>query len=117
MLVQAPYEVPVKKATGKAKGVRSGPLHKGSSDATSEDKTRSSAAKDDDEEEEEDNYPPKGKEEKGGLHKPRGEGTQEGESTTGISYFAVCHGRRQRKGWRTAKAFAVCRGRQKAPAK
>ena len=23
--------------------------------------------------------------------------------TTGISYFAVCHGRRQRQGWRTAK--------------
>ena len=37
--------------------------------------------------------------------------------TTGISYFAVCHGRRQRQGWRTAKAFAVCRGQQKAPAK
>ena len=37
--------------------------------------------------------------------------------TTGISYFAVCHGGRQRHEWRTAKAFAISRGRQKAPAK
>ena len=37
--------------------------------------------------------------------------------TTGISYFAVCHGGRQRHERRTAKAFAVSRGRQKAPAK
>ena len=38
-------------------------------------------------------------------------------STTGISYFAVCHGGRQRHERRTAKAFDVSRGRQKAPAK
>ena len=41
MLVQTPYTAPEKKAKGKAKGVRSGPRRKGSSDATSEDKTRS----------------------------------------------------------------------------
>ena len=40
-----------------------------------------------------------------------------GCSTTGISYFAVCHGGRQRHERRTTKAFAVSRGRQKAPAK
>ena len=34
------------------------------------------------------------------------------EDTTGIGYFAVCHGRRQRHERRTAKVFAVCRGRQ-----
>ena len=37
--------------------------------------------------------------------------------TTGNSYFAVCHGGRQRLERRTAKTFAVSRGRQKAPAK
>ena len=47
MLVPAPYTAPAKKAMGKAKGVRSGPRRKGASDATSEDKTRSSAAEDD----------------------------------------------------------------------
>ena len=55
MLVPVPYTAPVKKA----KGVRSGPHHKGASDATSEDKTCSSAAEDDNnEEEEEENNPP-----------------------------------------------------------
>ena len=48
MLVPAPYKAPEKKAKGKAKGVRSGPRRKGASDATSEDKTRSSVAEDDD---------------------------------------------------------------------
>ena len=43
--------------------------------------------------------------------------TQYNGNTTGISYFAVCHGGRQRHERRTAKAFAVSRGRQKAPAK
>src|SRR3954468_10869480 len=38
-------------------------------------------------------------------------------NTTGISYFAIYHDRRQRHERRTAKVFAVCRGRQKAPAK
>ena len=38
-------------------------------------------------------------------------------TTTGNSYFAVCHGGRQRLERRTAKTFAVSRGRQKAPAK
>ena len=37
--------------------------------------------------------------------------------TTGISHFTVCHGGRQRHERRMAKAFAVRRGRQKAPAK
>ena len=37
--------------------------------------------------------------------------------TTGNNYFAVCHGGRQRLERRTAKTFAVSRGRQKAPAK
>ena len=59
MLVPAPYKAPEKKANGKAKGVWSGPRRKGASDATSEDKTRSSVAEDDDdEEEEEENNPP-----------------------------------------------------------
>ena len=57
-LVPAPYTVLVKKATGKAKGVRSGPRRKGASDATSEDKTRSSAAEDDDDDEEEESDSP-----------------------------------------------------------
>ena len=38
-------------------------------------------------------------------------------NTTGINYFAICHGRRQRHGWLTAKVFAICRGRQKGTAK
>ena len=58
MLVPAPYKASEKKATGKAKGGRSGPRRKGASDATSEDKTHSSAVEyDDDEEEEEENNP------------------------------------------------------------
>ena len=58
MLVPAPYTTLAKKATGKAKGVRSGPRRKGASDAMSEDKTRSSVAEDDDEEEEEESDSP-----------------------------------------------------------
>lgn len=63
MLVPAPYTAPAKKATGKAKGVRSGPRRKGASDATSADKIRFSVAEDDDdeeEEEEESDSPPEG---------------------------------------------------------
>ena len=60
MLVPAPYTAPAKKATGKAKGVRSGPRRKGASDATSEDKTRSSVVEDDDDEEEASGSPPNG---------------------------------------------------------
>ena len=60
MLEPAPYKAPEKKATGKAKGVRSGPRRKGASDVTSEDKTRSSAAEDDEDEEEESESPPDG---------------------------------------------------------
>ena len=60
MLVSAPYTAPAKKATGKAKGVRSGPRRKGASDVSSEDKTLSSAAEDDDDEEEESTSPPDG---------------------------------------------------------
>ena len=60
MLVPAPYKAPEKKATGKAKGVRSGPRRKGASDATSEDKTYSFVAEDDDGEEEESDSPPDG---------------------------------------------------------
>ena len=48
MLVPAPYMVSAKKATGKAKGVRSGHRHKGASDAMSKEKTHSSAAEEDD---------------------------------------------------------------------
>ena len=54
MLVPAPYKASEKKA----KGVQSGPRHKGASDVSSEDKIHSSAAEDDDEEEEENNSPP-----------------------------------------------------------
>ena len=60
MLVPAPYKAPEKKAKKKAKGVRSGPCHKGASDMLSEDKTHSSTAEDDDEEEEEITSPPDG---------------------------------------------------------
>ena len=58
MLEPAPYKAPEKKATRKAKGVWSGPRHKGTSDATSEDKTHSSAAEDNDDEEEEESDSP-----------------------------------------------------------
>ena len=58
MLVPSPYKAPEKKATRKAKGVRSGPRRKGASDATFEDKTHSSAAEDDDDEEEEEENNP-----------------------------------------------------------
>ena len=57
MLVPAPYKAPEKKA----KGVRSGPRRKGTSDVTSEDKTRSSAAEDEEEEEESDSPPDGGR--------------------------------------------------------
>ena len=60
MLVPAPYTAPAKKATGKAKGVRSGPRRKGASDATSEDKIRSFVAEDDDDEEEKSDSPSDG---------------------------------------------------------
>ena len=61
MMVPAPYKEPEKKATGKAKGVRSGPRRKGTSDVASEDKAHSPAAEDDaDEEEEESDSPPDG---------------------------------------------------------
>ena len=61
VLVPAPYKAPEKKATRKAKRVRSGARRKGASDATSEDKTRSSTAEDDVyEEEEESDSPPDG---------------------------------------------------------
>ena len=60
MLVLAPYKAPEKKAKKKAKGAKGGPLRKGASDVSSEDKTHSSAAEDGDEEEEESNSPPDG---------------------------------------------------------
>ena len=59
--MSAPYTAPAKKAMGKAKGVWSGPHRKGDSDATSEDKTRSSVAEDDDEEEKIDSPPDRGR--------------------------------------------------------
>ena len=37
--------------------------------------------------------------------------------TTGIIYFAICHGGRQRHEWRTTKVFAIRRGRQTWTAK
>ena len=58
MLVPAPYTASAKKATWKAKGVRSGPRRKGASGATSEDRTRSSVAEDDDGEGEEESDSP-----------------------------------------------------------
>ena len=79
MLVPAPYTAPVKKAKGKAKGVRSGPRRKGASDVSSEDKTHSSAAEDGDEEEEESNSPLMGEGRRGRppqiwrRRRPRGE--------------------------------------------
>ena len=61
MLVSAPYKAPEKKA----KGAKSGPRRKGTSDVTSEDEeAHSSVPEDDDEEEEEEekkNPPPKEK--------------------------------------------------------
>ena len=51
------------------------------------------------------------------LARDEGRKTQNSAITTGNSYFAVCHGGRQRLERRTAKTFAISRGRQKAPAK
>ena len=77
MLEPAPYKAPEKKATGKAKGVRSGPRHKGTLDATSEDKAPFPAAKDDvDEEEEESDCPLMG----GGRKKRAASTTLEAEA-------------------------------------
>ena len=62
MLVPAPYKAPEKKA----KGAKSGPRHKGTSDATFEDdEAHSSVPEDNDEEgEEEENNPPPEEEKK-----------------------------------------------------
>ena len=60
MLVPAPYKAPEKKA----KGAKSGPRRKGTSDVTSEDEEAHSSVPEDDEEEEEEeekNPPPKEK--------------------------------------------------------
>ena len=65
MLVPTPYKAPEKKAKKKAKGAKSGPRRKGTSDATFEDEAHSSVPEDDNEEEEEEeeekNPPPKEK--------------------------------------------------------
>ena len=61
MLVPVPYKAPEKKAKKKAKGAKSGPRRKGTSDATSkDDEAHSSVPEDNDEEEEEEenNSPP-----------------------------------------------------------
>ena len=61
MLVPAPYKAPEKKAKKKAKGAKSGPCRKGTSDVTFEDdEAHSSVPEDNDEEEEkeEENNPP-----------------------------------------------------------
>ena len=61
MLASAPYKAPEKNAKKKAKGAKSGPRRKGTSDATSEDdEAHSSVPEDNDEEEgeEEENNPP-----------------------------------------------------------
>ena len=81
MLFRAPYDVLEKKTKKAAKGTRSGLRQKGCSELSSEDETDPLVAEDGDEKEEEDNSPCEGggKEEKGGIHKPGGEGTQEGE--------------------------------------
>ena len=60
MLVSAAYTAQAKKATGKAKGVRSVPRRKGASDAMSEDKTRSSVVEDNEDEEEKSDSPSDG---------------------------------------------------------
>lgn len=73
-----PYEVLEKKTKKVAKGTRSGLRRKDTADLSSEDETDPPVAEDDDEEEE-NNSPLRGKEEKVGLHEPKGEGTQEGE--------------------------------------
>ena len=56
MLVPAPYKAPEKKA----KGAKSGPRCKGTSDVTSKDAETHSSTIEDDEEEEESNSPPDG---------------------------------------------------------
>ena len=61
MLVPAPYTAPEKKAKKKAKGAKSGPRRKGTSDVTSEDDEAHSSVpeeNDEEEEEEEENNPP-----------------------------------------------------------
>ena len=60
MLEPEPYKAPEKKATGKAKGVRSGPRRKGTLDVTSKDAETHSPTATDDEEVEERNSPPEG---------------------------------------------------------
>ena len=68
MLVSAPYTAPEKKAKKKAKGAKSGPRRKGTSDAMSkDDEAHSSVPEDNDEEEEEEeenNPPPEEKKKK-----------------------------------------------------
>ena len=68
MLVSAPYKASEKKAKKKAKGAKSVPRRKGTSDATSEDdEAHSSVPEDNDEEEEEEeenNPPPEEKKKK-----------------------------------------------------
>ena len=77
MLFPAPYDVPEKKTKKAAKGTRSGLRRKDSSKLSSEDETDPSVTEHGDEEEE-DNSPPEGEGKNGVLHKPGGEGTQEG---------------------------------------
>ena len=67
MLVPAPYQAPEKKAKKKGKEAKSGPCHKGPSDAMSEDSEALSSHEGDEdekEEEEESNSSPKGRRKK-----------------------------------------------------
>ena len=68
MLVPAPYKAPEKMAKKKAKGAKSGPCRKGTSDVMSEDDEAHSSVPEDngeeEEEEEENNPPPEEREKK-----------------------------------------------------
>ena len=94
MLVQAPYKVPEKKAKKKAKGAKSGPRRKGTSDVTFEDdKAHSSVPEDNgEEEEEEENNPPpeERKKKRAASAHPEAETPKKGKSISAVSRSSLC---------------------------
>ena len=88
MLVPAPYQSPEKKAKKKAKGVRSGPRRKGTSDVTSEDdEAHSFVPEDNDEEEEEENNPPpeEKKKKRAALAHPEAKAPKKGKGAPAVN--------------------------------
>ena len=87
MLVSAPYKVPEKKAKKRAKGAKSGPRRKGTSDVTSEDdEAHSSVPEDNDEEEEENNPPPEEeKKKRAALAHPEAKAPKKGKGVPAVN--------------------------------